>query len=304
MLGRLVLFFQSKVGRVLRAVVSTALLVWVALRVEWSTLSSGKIEWAWVGAALVLSAGSYVVCAWRWWVLLRAQGVGMSFARAHAVVWVGQFYNAFLPGGVGGDAARLAAAFTDAPEQKAGAAVATLVDRIAGFGVLLVVLPIAWAAGALGGRVAWAGQMSGWVWALVAVGVIAGVFIILFWIRCRLPVAWREAAGKVWARPGSWWAAVGLSAVVWAMDFVAGWWLARAVGVEVGLGIVAVALGLAYLSTLLPISIGGHGLREGALVVALQNMGVSGRLTEFALLFFAVTVVCSLAGGLVALRKK
>ncbi len=306
MLGRLISFFRSKVVRGLRLGFSAGLLIWLGAKVDWQALGrTGKnLDGGMVFGAVLLAMAAYVLCAWRWWVLLRAQGVMMRFARAHAVVWVGQFYNAFLPGGVGGDAARLAAAFSDAPDQKVAVTAATLMDRVVGFGVLIVLLPVAIAAGALGNQLEFVSTWPGWIWlggASVGLLALAGA---VGWMRGRWPETWRDAARRVMATPGACWAAVGLSAVVWVLDFVSTWWLARSLGVEVTFGVIALAVTLAYLSTLLPLSLGGHGLREGALVVALQNMGVEGRLTEFALLFLAVTLFCSGVGGVVALRRR
>jgi uncharacterized protein (TIRG00374 family) len=72
----------------------------------------------------------------RWQILLRIQGIRISWLRAGAIVIIGLFFNQFLPGGVGGDAMRLYFIFKQAPRRKVGAALSIAMDRL--FGLLTV----------------------------------------------------------------------------------------------------------------------------------------------------------------------
>jgi hypothetical protein len=73
----------------------------------------------------------------RWQILLRIQGIRISWLRAGAIVIIGLFFNQFLPGGIGGDAMRLYFIFKQAPRRKVGAALSIAMDRL--FGLLTVV---------------------------------------------------------------------------------------------------------------------------------------------------------------------
>jgi uncharacterized membrane protein YbhN (UPF0104 family) len=94
-----------------------------------------------------------------------------------------------------------------------------------------------------------------------------------------------------------------LSVVVWLVDCVSLWLLGRSVGLETGLLGMTVAAAAAYVAAALPISIGGHGVREGALVAMLAALGLAttadGRVATLALAFWAVSAGWSLVGGLV-----
>ncbi len=304
-------FLGSPAGLALRYAVSLGLIVALALQVDWRQLGSleGRLAWSPLVVSLLLALLAYPLCAWRWWWLLRASGAGLPFARAHAVTWIGQFYNAFLPGGIGGDATRLLYAFRDRPDRKAAATTATALDRMLGFAVLVLL-----AAGALAfvGTTGPGRDLRGWAWGLaggLAVACAAS-WLLLAWALPRLPATWADAARRLYRVPHVAVATTLLSAAVWVLDFASGWFLAQSLGLTFDPMALAAALGLAYLSTVLPISLGGHGLREGSLVLALQWLGQTtdvgtDRLAAFALLFLTVSLATSLVGGgvLLAMRK-
>ena len=73
----------------------------------------------------------------RWQILLRIQGIRLSWLKAGAIVMIGLFFNQFLPGGVGGDAMRLYFVFKLAPGRKVGATLSIAMDRLLGLLTLL-----------------------------------------------------------------------------------------------------------------------------------------------------------------------
>ena len=73
----------------------------------------------------------------RWQILLRIQGIRLSWLKAGAIVMIGLFFNQFLPGGVGGDAMRLYFVFKLAPGRKVGATLSVAMDRLLGLLTLL-----------------------------------------------------------------------------------------------------------------------------------------------------------------------
>ncbi|HRE82486.1 MAG TPA: lysylphosphatidylglycerol synthase domain-containing protein, partial [Opitutaceae bacterium] len=108
------------------------------------------------------------------------------------------------------------------------------------------------------------------------------------------------------AAPGVHLIAFGISVVVWLLDFISVWLLALGVGLPLPFFETCIAVSVAYASTALPISIGGHGVREGALLFVLGLFGLIGatgpdheRALILAVLVWAVTMIWSLFGGLV-----
>ncbi|HLP01784.1 MAG TPA: lysylphosphatidylglycerol synthase transmembrane domain-containing protein [Opitutaceae bacterium] len=307
---------RSPVGTFLRYGVSLGLLGWLATRVEWVRLGELRALEATLTVPAVFFAGAaYPLQAWRWQVLLRALGIAVPTSWVQSVSWIGQFYNSFLPGGVAGDAVRLGWVWRQAPDRKSAGAASLLADRVLGLGALLVL-----AAGALCIHTIQPGAGAGLrpvLWAsLAALAVLAAAGWSLAQTRWWQPLGTRVLGAEraaalqasiaaLGARPGSLAGAAALSVAVWLADFLSLWLLARAVGLPAGLLEVSVGAAAAYVAASLPISIGGHGVREMSLVSVLGLLGYGG--TEdgaVALLvaaFWTLSVAWSLVGGAVQL---
>lgn len=308
------LLLTSPVGRVLRWALSLAVLGWLATQVQWAGFRGlREVDWWRATPALLLAALAYPLQAWRWQLLLRAQGLIPSTRWVHGIFWIGQFYNSFLPGGVAGDAVRLAAVWRFAPDRKAAGAASLIADRLLGLGTLCAL-----AAWALGLQLTLA-EGTGELRTLLAASVTAaGVLFAGGWaitqtrrwkpLSARLlgterASALHDAAHALGRQPGLLAGATLLSVAVWLADFASLWLLARALGLDAGPLAMAVAAAAAYLAAALPISIGGHGVREGALLAALALLGVGtaqpATTALLALLVWAVAISASLVGGAV-----
>jgi uncharacterized membrane protein YbhN (UPF0104 family) len=112
---RLATFLATTTGRVVRYVISIALLGFLAAQIDWAELTAARTQLSLplIVAALVLVGLTFPIQAARWWLLLRAQQIPLSFHWSHVVTWIGQFYNAFLLGGIGGDAGDVGCAAID-----------------------------------------------------------------------------------------------------------------------------------------------------------------------------------------------
>ena len=101
------------------------------------------VSWFWLLVALVMITASLVLRAFRWGVLLKGLKAEVRFGRLVELYFVGNFYNAFLPSGFGGDAVRILEVARDVPANVAAGTV--LVDRLSGllalFMMALVAMP-------------------------------------------------------------------------------------------------------------------------------------------------------------------
>lgn len=297
----------------LRYTVSLAVLGWIAWQVEWRDFANLRgLDWRFALPAVLLAGLAYPLQACRWLKLLAAQDIRPPARWVQAVFWIGNFYNSFLPGGIAGDGVRLHHTWRMAPAHKAGAAASIVADRLLGFAALLVL-----AAAALGLHL---GLNDGGseLRSLFYVSLLALLLLLALALVMTRPALWTPWVGR-WLGPdrtaalGAAFAAVGaqhvtllvvigLSVMVWLLDFVALWLLAQSVGLAVGPLEMTVAAAAAYVVASLPISIGGHGVREGSLVIVLGWLGVGadapGMVLLLALAFWAVTTGWSLLGGL------
>jgi glycosyltransferase 2 family protein len=311
-------FLDTPLGRVARYLVSAALVAWFVASIDWTRLGGlrGSCDWPLVAWAALLAGVTYPLHAWRWLLLLRAQGLGLSLRWAHRVTWIGTFYNAFLLGGLGGDAARAVYVCRDAPDQRAGGLAATVLDRAMGLVVLMSLAALA--------LVAKAGTLARepglrWIF-LASLGLSLGGAVAAAWLLRSEPTRWpaplcrligatrlTTIAGllaRIRSARRAHATALAVSYVIWLLDFVSIWLLARAVELPLPFLETCIAASVAYAATVLPISVGGHGVREGAMLAVLRLFGLvplaglaADRALLLAVLVWAVTMLWSVAGG-------
>lgn len=143
-----------KVGRLkVKGWIKTGIKILVTVAGLWYVLSQISLDeiasvvamarWGWLGLALALMVASLVVRAFRWRVLLLGLGVEVGFGRLITLYFIGNFFNAFLPSGFGGDVVRAVGATRDLSAEISAGTV--ILDRFTGlialFGMALLALP-------------------------------------------------------------------------------------------------------------------------------------------------------------------
>jgi len=91
----------------------------------------------WVAIGILAYVVVEVAAAFRWHVLLKVQGIRLSFPRLSGLFLIGMFYNQFLPGGTGGDIIKSYFLLKETPDKKAGALLAVVFDRLIGLVALV-----------------------------------------------------------------------------------------------------------------------------------------------------------------------
>lgn len=317
---RLFALFDTPAGRVTRYLCSALVVAALVASIDWRQFAGlrGRFEVGPVALATLVAGLTFPLHAWRWWLLLRAQGLALSLHWAHVVTWIGNFYNAFLLGGLGGDASRAFYVCRDAPGRPAAGLAATFLDRVLGLVVLLSL-----AALTLLLKLETVARHAELRLLLALCAALSLASVIAFLVACRRPPAWlvrrlgeKHAATladilqRARATPATLLAALVASYAIWLLDFVSVWLLARSLGLPLPFIEVSLAMSVAYAATVLPVSVGGHGIREGALLGMLALLGLLpdeparqlGLL--LAVLVWAVSVFWSLAGGAVLLLAR
>jgi uncharacterized protein (TIRG00374 family) len=96
-------------------------------------------HYRWVVIAIACYVIVELAAAFRWWVLLKVQGIYLSFSRLSGLFFIGMFYNQFLPGGTGGDIIKSYFLLKETPNKKAGALLAVVFDRLIGLVALVTI---------------------------------------------------------------------------------------------------------------------------------------------------------------------
>src|SRR5437016_987129 len=96
-------------------------------------------HFSWVAFGIVAYVVVEIAAAFRWHVLLKVQGIHLSFWRLSGLFLIGMFYNQFLPGGTGGDIIKSYYLLKETPDKKAGALLAVVFDRLIGLVALVAI---------------------------------------------------------------------------------------------------------------------------------------------------------------------
>lgn len=296
-----------------RIVVTLALLGIVASQIDWSRMA-GRIRNGHpldflLAVALVL--GALIVGACRWWLLLRRAEVGLSASRLVRVYAVATFSGTFLPTTLGGDVTRALLVARRGP-LLTRVTITIIMDRVGG---LIGLVGLAWIAFAFhsagvpdGARV-----FLAWVTATAAVGsllVLLAVFRGSGVARVVIPrrlvsVAreWRLLLRNYARDPWMLIVLVASSLLFQALISLQLVMLARAIDVHLPFATAAVVLALVTVVTLIPISIGGFGVREGSYVVLLAGASIAATdATLISVLSVATLFLASLPGAFMLAR--
>lgn len=296
----------------LRPVVSLALLALLFRKLGaaevWQTLRQAELAWLAVGLLLVVA--SLVVSAWKWQLLLTALGLRVPFRLLFTSYLVGLFFNNFLPSSIGGDVARVHDIARHTGKGTAAAASVIGERLLAGLALGLT------AAGALLFSLRSSAPVAGTVAAVLVlfaalVGAIASARLRRR-LGQRFPGLRQSIVGRVGGQMGGAFedrrallTVMALSLAFHATVVFLGWATFEAIGAPVSLAACFLFIPIISAIQLIPVSLNGLGVREGAYVFFFGSAGLGAPEAVAASLLFAILVgVVSLGGGAIfALRR-
>lgn len=245
-----------------------------------------KVDPWWLAIGFGFAVPGILVSTWKWQILLKVQGiVGFSFARLVSLYFLGIFFSSFLPTEVGGDAVR--SYFVGRPLGKVVEALAAaFIERVTGFGAVIIYA-------VLGSLVNWS-LANQYGLSLISFGAFAAVFVgvpllahprLGTWLRARtvgqrLAWAWSKIQAfqhglSLYGRADVLTAAMLISFVNQAISIIQVFAYGAAIGLFLDLQALLLIVPIIILIGVLPISISGLGIREGAFVVLLSAVGTS-----------------------------
>lgn len=294
---------------ILRLLVAAALtgLIWAALDGGEALARLGAASPGWLLAALAALTVQTLLSAWRWRLLARWLGVELRPGRAVSEYYLSQIVNQALPGGVVGDVGRAVRSAESAGLLRAGQAV--VLDRLTGNAMLLAVLGVAAATvtilpgdhglppalplRVLAGLALLVCAVPGLVW---LVGRLSGRTMLPGRMRRRLAEL-RPALNADAPTRGLLTRLAILSLGTVMANLAAFLFAARATGTALPPAVALIMLPLILAAMLLPVTVSGWGLREGAAAVLFPMAGFSAEAGLAASVAFGlVFLVASLPG--------
>ncbi|MFO7652359.1 MAG: lysylphosphatidylglycerol synthase transmembrane domain-containing protein [Candidatus Krumholzibacteriia bacterium] len=279
---------RGRLALAAKILIGLAVLAWVLAEMDWTSfgLHVREISWPLFAVLVVMAWIDRGLMAYKWNLLLRANGVVLTTMRALRLYLVSNLLGALTPGGLGGDAYRVLAL---SPLGKSAAVFSTVVlERVAGLlSILIFVLA------ALPFSASYFGS-GAWTVTVVAIGAVLVLLAVL-----TLPVAGRlrSWADRRWAQPrGKVLRSIRRAVVAWAemqnnrrvvLAFVGltlldtGFFIfmtyvsARVAGVPVSFGFILITMPVVHFLLRLPVSIQGIGIQEGLFAYVLGLAGFS-----------------------------
>jgi len=322
-------FSKNKNGFVFRFALTLLIIVYIAIKLDWSELVRQLMvaDPFWLMLACLLFGFVNLLAALRWWFLLLVQGIRLPIFSVTMITFIGQFFNSFLLGAIGGDIIKALYVQKYAPNHKTYATLSIIMDRAIGLMILIFgsLVAMLWQFR----NNAESRQISTIMYTLLGIFILSstvGLFLIFIPFQ-RLPPGLRKLIDLVphkhvfkliisgFRQHGvalkQTLASMAMGIVLTGVLIAACYCIAIAIGLGVTYLQMLIIMTVVICVVSLPISIGGHGVREGAFIIMFSALGLVsvgqpiGKGDElvilFSLLFFTIPLFWSIVGGIIYL---
>jgi uncharacterized membrane protein YbhN (UPF0104 family) len=258
-----------------------------------------------VGGVLVYTVAVFLATV-RWSQVLQALDLPADVPPLLSHTLAGMFVSNFLPSTVGGDVLRVTR-LSASNGQRHTSVASVVVERLTGFFVLPFISLVALIGNPTLLHLGQASRLA----LTVSVGTLVALAAIL--VLVSNPRVGERFANRSWLSfvtsvhlgllrlrrdPA---AALGVlvSALAYQLTMVAGAWMAgHALGLHIGWSAMMAFIPVVAVAQVLPLSVSGLGLREGALVLLLVPLGLaSGQAVALGLVLYGMNMVVSLLGA-------
>lgn len=274
---------RSRLGALARAVVTASVLVLLLRKASPSAIvhQLGRADWRFMLLGYLLALLTVLVTVAQWWGLLAASGLRRRYRRCLRLEIAGDALDAALPSAIGGDVVR-AMKVADKPSERVPGASAVVLRRLCNFPGMVLLLGAGLAATA---SLPYAGRVRP-----VALGALVGGAALvvvamspLFGVIARSPLCRRgpgRTLGKLFVALHEFRGKrrdLGVAALrgvgFWCVVVASQACFIVAMGIHVTLPYAAVVVTTTTALTMLPISLGGYGVREGSFAAFLAVAG-------------------------------
>ena len=258
--------------------------------------------------ALLTTLGGIVLSAWRWQRVLAVFDASTRLPHLVSHYLAGQFVGNFLPSTIGGDVLRVSRLTNSSTVSGSSAFASVVIERLTGW----IVLPLLTLAGLLLSPSLLRLGMASRLALAISIGTLVLLAAIVYAAGSRR-MAGRFAANEGWTRfigavhlgidslrhrPQAAAGIVAVATIYQLSPILVAWFATRALGLELPMVALLAFTPVVAIAQVLPLSLNGLGLREGALVLFLGPLGVSaGQAVAVGLIIYAATLAVSLLGA-------
>ncbi len=295
---------KKTLGVIAKAVLTVIFFIYLSVQIEWVDVYHvmGGLSLWWVFAAILWKLLQYPLAAFRWRFFVQVIGGHIRFLQALNIFWISFFASLFLPGMIGGDVVRVW------KTREAGlplriAVNSVILERGAMVASLLLMTSlISLVPGAPripGIEIFWLTTLCGFVGVLLLL-LPSATYVRLTGLRL---LVWLEGmiedTRRILLVPDAAISSLLLSILGNSLVVIEVYLIGHAVDANVTILSCFALVPPVILIVSLPISIGGWGAREVALVTALAIVGVSAEhALAISILFGLLTALSALPGGM------
>ncbi len=300
---------RHRLFNLLRMVISLGLLAFLLARVgvreTWESLETANMGY--LLAVFLLYLLSTVLRSYRWRIFLDAQGVRASLPKLISLYLIGVFFNLVLPSGFGGDVVRIYE-LSQYSSHTASSITTVFMDRLSGFLALFIMATVA---------LAFSYQLVPYevratiififLASLVGTGAL---FSRSFWRRLKglsilSSLTQRGVVKELYLSAQSYTLTPFVQAISLSLAFntllvFMNYLVALSFGVRISFWYFLLFIPIISFLLVLPVSLSGLGVREGAYIYLFGRVGVpSSSALAISLSIYVVTVATGLIGALI-----
>ena len=290
----------------------TILFLWlISIQIEWPSVIEIflSIKWWWIIVAILLQVLIFIIGAIRWWAFFCHGHSSYTLRQLIAPYFIGALFNNFLPTSTGGDALRIYHIYKQGSDYSLAFS-PIIVERAIGisvmFGVVSLIIPF------IEFKVKWVQQFS-----IFIPVIFLALIILLSIIGCsrsyktmhnfltkkynhkliKTILKITKSIHKYLKNPTLILQIISLSVFAQFMEIIVFFTLSQSIDAVIPFSNFILAVPIILIITGLPISIGGFGIREIAIITIFSTIGVSNlESATIALLFIPVLIIGSSPG--------
>ena len=271
-----------------------------------------RIEWRWVSLAFICSFLTFIPMANRYSYLLRATTINYSLLKAYRGYLAGAFVSLVVPSSISGDMLRIWLCNRDSTSSLIHASAVAFIERLLGIIALIILMKI----GMQYAEPIKFQQLS-MVISLITILLVLSIILIpslihylahvkikrknnlIKFVQTKIPNLREKVIQMQSIGVFNLYVGLCLSIMAQIIDVLCTYFLAQGLGFNLNVSIFFLVLPLTYLMTVIPLSPGGLGLREGAFVIALTLFHVpTSEAVLLALSVFFNRLIVGLVGGI------
>lgn len=290
---------------ILKLFVSAGILVYLISSLDLTALRkpASRIDWSLVFLSVLQMSFIAPLGGLRWRIVMCALGHDKPLTRLTGMFWLGMTFNQVLPSSVGGDAVRIWLAYRDGAGIHLAISSVFLERVVITLMLFLFILTFS--------TILTADLLEGRLYYAIVICAAFSTFCLVLMpfashpFRLLLPKGRLRRSclalikdSQALLLTGRYMAPLLLVSAITLLNIcLAAWWLASAIGLGLPFLDLLLVVPLVTIVVMLPVTIGGWGARELALVYLLGRLGVTEEAAFlFSVLFGALLVVVSLPG--------